>query len=155
MGDERVAASGGDTWLLNLTALTEQVQGVNLSGWVLNITALVEDLPLSEYVPRGAAVWYQIVVTLLGLALSTRWFLTKYAAHRSGSSPLSLLRKGNPPFLRPFPAESRVSLLHLSLTPLSLRGAQARAARMVLHPAAVQARAAHPPARVCDRGADA
>lgn len=94
MGDEEAAASSsgtwisGDTWLLNLTALTEGLQGVNLTegvnlqGWVLNITALIEDLPLSQYVPRGAAVWYQIFITLVGLALSTRWFVKKYAAHR-------------------------------------------------------------------------
>ena len=96
MGDEQAATASskggtwisGDAWLLNLTALTEGLQGVNLTegvniqGWVLNITALVEDLPLSQYVPRGAAVWYQIIITLVCLAFSSRWFLKKYAAFR-------------------------------------------------------------------------
>ena len=92
-GEDQAASSSGtwisgDTWLLNLTALTEGLQGVNLTegvnlqGWVLNITALVEDLPLSQYVPRGAAAWYQIVITLVCLAFSTRWFLNKYEQHR-------------------------------------------------------------------------
>lgn len=96
MGDEaRTSGSGtwisGDTWLLNLTAMTEGLhgvnltEGVNLQGWVLNITALVEDLPLSQYIPTGWAVWYQILVTVIGLALSTRWFLKKYEEHRCAS----------------------------------------------------------------------
>ena len=65
MGDVQRANVGAgatrvssDNWLLNLTALTEGLQGVNLTegvdiqGWVVNITAVIEDIPLSQYLPH-------------------------------------------------------------------------------------------------------
>lgn len=74
----------GDTWLLNLTAIAEGLQGVNLTdgvnlqGWVLNITALVEDVPLSEYFPvLSLKEWTQWLGTLVMIAFSTQWIVLR------------------------------------------------------------------------------
>ena len=97
MGDVQQGASVGagatrvssDNWLLNLTALTEGLQGVNLTegvdiqGWVVNITAVIEDIPLSQYLPHYTArEWIQFVVTLVCVLLGTQWTITRYQKWR-------------------------------------------------------------------------
>ena len=96
MGDVQRANVGAgatrvssDNWLLNLTALTEGLQGVNLTegvdiqGWVVNITAVIEDIPLSQYLPHYTArEWFQLVVTLVCVLLGTQWTITRYQKWR-------------------------------------------------------------------------
>ena len=53
-----------------------------LSGWVLNVTSLVERVPFSQYAPKTKEQVWQILVSILVLVISGRWFLAQFAQHR-------------------------------------------------------------------------
>ena len=56
--------------------------GEALSGWVVNVTSLVERVPFSQYAPKTKEQVLQILVSLLVLLISGRWFLAQFAQHR-------------------------------------------------------------------------
>ena len=56
--------------------------GDALSGWVVNVTSIVERVPFSQYAPKTKEQVFQILVSILVLMISGKWFLAQFAQHR-------------------------------------------------------------------------
>ena len=76
---QRSSSSGGPI-LVDLKKNSNN--GDALSGWVVNVTSIVERVPFSQYAPKTKEQVFQILVSILVLMISGKWFLAQFAQHR-------------------------------------------------------------------------